>query len=310
MIEIIKPESQEHWLSLRTMDITSTEVASLFGLSPYATYFETWHRKKDATIIKLEENERMRWGSRLQNAIAQGIAEDMEWEIRLMDEYIRDSALRIGASFDFSIEQFTNPEVTDRGLLEIKNVDALIFRDGWSFDEDGDLEAPPHIELQVQHQLMLTGRPVCYIGALVGGNKVELIERRPDAAIASSIKEKVQEFWTSIEENRPPTPDFIRDAEFISQIYNYAEPNKVLDARNDSDLALWAMEYRRLGDEIKAMDAERDGYKARILTHMQDAEKVLGEDFTISAGVVAEAEIHYKRKPYRAFRCAWKKTKG
>ena len=103
-MEIHRPENKAHWLELRSMDITSTEVSALFGISPYKTHFELWHQHKDGLITEIEENERMRWGSRLQNAIAEGIAEDEGWQIRLMDEYVRDPARRMGSSFDFGIE--------------------------------------------------------------------------------------------------------------------------------------------------------------------------------------------------------------
>lgn len=313
MVEIIMPESQAHWLALRTMDVTSTEVAALFGLSPYITQFELWHRKKEGTVVKIEENERMKWGTRLQDSIANGIAQDQSWKVRRMDEYFRDSELRIGSSFDFEIMEFipgvpAGPD--ERGLLEIKNVDALIFRDGWAFDEDGDLEAPPHIELQVQHQMLLTKRPVVYLGALVGGNKVQLIERRPDESVFKAITQKVTDFWESIDANRPPTPDFIRDAEYISQIYGFADPGKVFDAREDDEFGMWAHEHKRLGEEIKQMTEVRDGFKSRMLMRMQDAEKVIGNGFTISAGIIGEAEVSYIRKPYRMFKPTWKKVKA
>lgn len=313
MIEIITPESQQHWLSLRTMDITSTEVAALFGISPYSTMFETWHRKKEAIVVKLEENERMKWGTRLQDAIATGIAEDQGWKVRRMDEYIRDPDLRLGASFDFSIEQwFANaaegPE-SSKGLLEIKNVDAMIFKDGWLFDDEGSLEAPPHIELQVQQQLLLTGRSAAYIGALVGGNKIELIERRPDESVFKAITYKVKKFWESIEANQPPAPDFEKDAEFISSLYQFADPGKIMDARGDDDFAKLAMAHRDLGEQIKELDSQRSGVKARMLTRMNDVEKVVGDGYSISAGMVAAAQVSFERKPYRMFKPTWKKEK-
>lgn len=301
MIQIIEPLNRDHWLSIRRHDITSTEIAALFGISPYATEFELWHRKHGMISADFEANERMKWGTRLESAIAHGIAEDHGWQIRKMSEYIRDDELNLGASFDYAIG--------DYGLLEIKNVDALIFRDGWTFDEDGNLEAPLHIEIQVQQQLMLSQRAVCYIGALVGGNKVVMIERQPDKAVHAEIKAKALKFWDSIQSSKEPSPDFIKDAEFISKLYQYAEPGKVVDASGDSEFAMWAVEYKRLGDEIKMSEEVRDGYKARMLQRIGDAEKVLGSGFTVSAGVVGEADISYKRKAYRTFRCSWKKQK-
>ena len=301
MIQVIEPISRDHWKSLRRYDITSTEIAALFGISPYTTEFELWHRKHAMTDVEYDENERMKWGTRLESAIANGVAEDQGWSIRKMDEYIRDDELRLGASFDYAIG--------DHGILEIKNVDALVFRDGWTFDEDGNLEAPLHIEIQVQQQLMLSQRSVCYICALIGGNRVVKIERHPDPNVHSAIKEKSGQFWDSIDSGRQPSPDFIRDADFISRLYQYAEPGKVVDASSDPEFAMWAMEYKRLGDEIKMSEEVRDSFKARMLQRIGDAEKVLGEGFTVSAGVVGEADISYKRKAYRTFRCSWKKQK-
>src|SRR3990167_4888783 len=191
MHQVITPKSKGEWLELRTKDITSTEIGALFGFSPYLTAFELWHRKKEGLVVSIDENERMKWGTRLQDSIANGIAQDNVWKVRRMDEYIRIPSLKIGSSFDFSIECETN------GLLEIKNVDSLAFKDGWLVDGD-NIEAPPHIELQGQHQLLVSGRQYAYIGALVGGNTVKLIRRQVDEAIHAKIKTAAADFWKSI----------------------------------------------------------------------------------------------------------------
>src|SRR5687768_166765 len=107
MIETIEPKNEQHWRELRSQDITSTEVSALFGVSPYTTLFELWHRKRDRTVVDFESTERMKWGNRLQDAVATGIAEDQKWRIRRMTEYMRDPLLKMGASFDFAIEPST-----------------------------------------------------------------------------------------------------------------------------------------------------------------------------------------------------------
>ena len=91
--------NEQEWLALRLEDITSTEVSALFNLSPYQTEFELWHRKKNKEIVTIEANQRMKWGTRLQDSIARGIAEDNGWNVRRMDEYVRIPELRIGSSF-------------------------------------------------------------------------------------------------------------------------------------------------------------------------------------------------------------------
>ena len=148
MKQVFIPKNQEEWLRLRLRDVTSTEVSALFGLNPYITEFELWHQKKNQEIVNFEIGERGKWGKRLEGIIAAGIAEDEGWRIRRMDEYIRQEEKFMGASFDFEI-------LDDEGILEVKNVDSFIFKDGWIVDGD-NLEAPPHIELQVQSQLAVS----------------------------------------------------------------------------------------------------------------------------------------------------------
>lgn len=318
--EIILPTDQDHWRQLRSQDITSTEMAALFGLSPYATEFELYHRHLANEIVTIEENERMKWGTRLQDAIALGVGQDQNWHVRPMKEYIRLKDIRIGASFDwriqvgteFSGEQSKVPrDCDDDGLLEIKNVDALIFRDGWLIDEDGNVEAPPHIEIQVQQQMMVSGLKWCRIAALVGGNKVILIERKLDEDVVFSIIEKATKFWERIETKTPPSPDFERDAEFIVKLYQHAEPGRVADVSQSPEFCGMALEHKRLGDEIKTMTDQRDALKAQMMMAIGDAEKAVGDGFTVTAGTVGPAEVAYHRDGYRMFRINWpRKKKG
>lgn len=303
--EWVLPKDRTHWLQMKAGDVSSTEISALFGISPYSTEYELWHRKKDGLIVEIDDNERMRWGRRLESAIANGIAEDKGWKIFNLDKYARDSELKAGSSFDFGIDIGQG----EFELLEIKNVDALQFREGWVVDGN-DLEAPPHIEIQVQHQLMVSRAKRAYIGALIGGNTVKLIRRERDENTISAIKNKLNLFWESIEESAPPPPNFEVDAEFISKLYGYSEPNKVMNLQGDVAIISMATRYKELGEQGKRVDAERDGIKAQILMRLGDCEKGLGDGFTISAGTVGPSEIEaYTRKPYRSFRVTWKKTK-
>lgn len=297
----IVPESESHWLALRTQDITSTDVPSLFDCSPYCTYFEMFHRKRDRTLVDFESNERMKWGLRLQDAIAYGIAEDEGWEKpRRIRRYMRIEDLRVGSSFDFSLGR--------EGLLEIKNIDSWAFKEGWVETENG-LEAPPHIELQAQHQLAVTGKKFIIIGALVGGNKRVLIKREPDSKIQDAIFSQIADFWKKVDANQPPEPDFIKDAEFIAKLHGLADPGKLLDAKNDPEILQLAIQYKEASERIKEFESQKKAAKAQLLTKIGEAEKVLGEGFSISAGMTEPKIIEsYERAGFRNFRINWKKV--
>lgn len=267
----IKPKSKNHWLELRAEDITSTEVSCLFSLNPYMSPYELFHLKKNKQFQEVQENNRMKWGSRLEPAIALGIAEDYGWEdVKPMKDYWRIESLRLGSSFDFFIG--------DDGILEIKNVDSRVFYTQW--DEN---EAPAHIELQVQHQLLISGRKFAYIGALVGGNEICVIKRTASLPIQEQILKKVDEFWTSIKEGNEPPADFEKDAKFIQSLYQNVEDGKTIEP-NDR-LKEIAQQYKEASDLEKAYYQKKQSLKAEALTIIGDAHKVKGDNFTISCGM-------------------------
>jgi putative phage-type endonuclease len=280
-IETIKIESHEQWLKDRSKDITSTEISALYGLSPYLSEFELYHNKKDNVIIRIQPNERMRWGTRLESAIAYGAAEDQGWDISKLNVYMRDTEARIGSSFDFKINSTAN----GAGIMEIKNVDRLQYMKSWVDDGEGNIEAPEHIELQIQHQMEVSGYEWTALVALVGGNEQKIILRNRDREIGKDIRQRVATFWEQVKNNTPPSPDYTIDAEFIiKQLRADSEPNLVLESNAELDQLI--EQYNYLSTMIKTQSALKDSTKAQILERIGKASKVISPLGTISCGAV------------------------
>jgi len=142
---------------------------------------------------------------------------------------------------------------------------------------------------------------------LIGGNRVELIRREPDEKIIGALRKRVREFWESIDANQEPKPDFARDNSMISKLYGYAEPGKLIQATEE--MTAIAKRYTAAAATAKKAEGEKTGARAELLTMIGTAEKVLGEGFSISAGVVGPADVAYRRESYRNFRVNWKKAK-
>lgn len=296
--------TESAWLDLRVQDVTSTESPALFDLSPYCTHFELWQRKYSNSRVEIQDNERMRWGRRLQDAIAYGIAEDRGWVCEPMREYMRLPDARMGASFDFRMIDESNRI----GLLEIKNVDFIQFRDKWLVRADGNIEAPEHIEIQLQHQLHVSGYEWGAIGVLVGGNSPKVLIRERDRVVGDLIERRIRAFWKSLADDQPPPPVYPADAEAVCRLHGYAEPGKVFDAQGDAEIAALCADYQQAGADEKSAKERKDTARAQILTKIGDAERVLAAGFSVSCGVVGEAEIPaYTRKAYRNFRVTTKK---
>jgi putative phage-type endonuclease len=279
--ETIEIKSHEQWLGERTKDITSTEVSALFGLSPYMTEFELFHQKREGVVVKLEPNERMKWGNRLESAIAHGAAEDMGWQIEPMKIYMRDKDARIGSSFDFEIKSSAN----GKGILEIKNVDWVQYQKNWIDDGAGNIEAPEHIELQVQHQMEVAGYDWCAIVALVGGNEQKIVLRNRDRDIGKSIRDKSTAFWKSVTANQAPSADYTRDAEYIiKQLRRDAQEGLIAEA--DAELEDMIKQFEFVRKEASDLDKIKDQKRAEILDRIGMASKVITSFGSLSTGQV------------------------
>jgi predicted phage-related endonuclease len=290
-----KPASESEWLHWRTGVVTSTETPALFNASPYLTKFELWHNKSGTQVTEFIESERTKWGRRLEAPIAAGIAEDQGWQIEPLKSFAVMEDIRAGSSFDY----LANAPNRGGGILEIKNVDGLEFLRKWTVTDDGQIEAPAHIEIQLQHQLMVSGYPWGCIGAMVGGNRPTLIIRERDDAVCQAIRRAIQEFWRTVDAKEPPDPNFAEDADAIAKLYAYAEPGKMLDASGREDIRVLCDTYKTAAADEKDAASRKDAAKAELLTLIGDAEKVTADGYKISAGLVGPAEIAYTRAGYR-----------
>jgi putative phage-type endonuclease len=284
--------SDEEWHALRAECITSTDCAALFDLSPYLTRFELWHNKLDKTVTQIADNERMRWGNRLERAIAEGVCRDNDWTGEPFKAFVTRLDAPIGSSFDWDIR---NTDGTP-GILEIKNVDGRVFNEQWTAEE-----CPPHIELQLQHQLEVIGYEWGVIAALVNGNRVVLYQRDRDAAVGAGIIKMARQLYAEIKEGKEPTPDFTRDARTISRLYGHAEEGKVISLTDERAQVL-AASYKDYAAAEKAAAAAKEACKAELLTLCGDAERILLPGYSISASMVKGGPVSYERKDYRGFR--------
>lgn len=296
--------SEAEWLAARTKDVTSTECAALFDSSPYCTSFELHHIKAGSLPKEFEANERMVWGNRLEAAIAAGVAEDLGLIVVPMKVYMRIPELRLGSSFDFQIiglaEGFEGDETARTmfrqrgpGIMEVKNVDGLQFRRAW-IDDGETIEAPAHIEFQVQTQLLVSGMTWTVIAPLVGGNTPKPIFRVADEPVQAAIAQHVTEFWERVDNNNPPAPNFTDDADAIKRLY-VNNDGSYRDLSDNPRLSGLCSDYKAAGSDEKAAQERKKATLAEIITIIEAAKSVDAAGFKISAGTNKESYRCYER---------------
>ncbi len=279
------PADPEAWHALRATHIGASEVAALFGAQPdYAPgLFALWHVK--AGIVPREEvdNPRVRWGLRLEDAIAEAAADEEGWTVQPGQYASRNG---VGATLDRIIAA-PGPKEREAGLagpgvLELKNADWLVHRRAW-----GD-EPPMHILLQLQAQLYATGFAWGAIAVLVGGNDLRIYRYFPRPKIMAAIEQRVAAFWQSIRDRKPPQPDASDSARRTLQQLVPEVEDEEADLSADNEAPILAAEYLTAQAEEKEAAARKAEARNRLLAKLGGHRWARVPGFRIAQAVTPE----------------------
>lgn len=270
--EIIETKNESEWLALRESDITSTMSAALFDLSPWVTKFELYHAKKSGVQVPFAGNERMNDGLSLEPYAAAKVATDNGWTHKKITGYARLPELRMGSSFDYLVCGADGKE----GILELKAVDYRKLKTDWLDDE-----APPHIEIQVQHQMECLDKDWCAIVAFHSIYDYRMIIRQRDREMGASIRKAIEMFWRWVENSNQPAPDYFKDSAVINALYK--PQGELKDYSDDVVLNAMLSKYRRLGDEEKALEKELKAAKAEIFDYLKNSAGGYTADFCVTS---------------------------
>lgn len=278
---LLKFETETEWLAARAKDVTSTEIAALFGLSPWKSRLRLWHEKKGTVESDFVDNDPAKWGRRLEIPVALGICEDNGWEGEsLFGFYFTQPDLRLGTSMDVrAISRDEGP-----GLLEVKIPDDLSEDGGWFEDR-----APIPYEFQIQTQLHLAakdGHDIRWgrIGALGRRKATRLYRREYDRDLGAMIDAEVAAFWASIEANEPPKPDFAMDAEILEALRQPIRSGDVINLSQNNRAVELAHDYQTLRDVIAPYKAHITETEAKMKAIQAELHSMIGRNETAIVG--------------------------
>ncbi|MBL4837008.1 MAG: YqaJ viral recombinase family protein [Kordiimonadaceae bacterium] len=291
-------EDRKNWIG-------GSEIAALFGLSPYGTEFELYHRKKgNLQELDLDSSERVQAGNFMEPAIAAWASDKFGLHLRRVRRYMTHPAIEgYGTSLDYET-------VTGHYPAEIKNVDGLIFRDNWEVEGDKIIDAPMHITLQLQAQMACANKDKGYLIVCVGGNRLYWMEMEAHKATHVRLEKAVSLFWQRVANDSEPSPDFVKDASAIADLYRVSG-DEVLDLKSDNYAESLAHDYAAAAADEKDAANRKKAAKSEMLMKIGSAGKVFLSGFTISAKTTKDSEIEaHTRKGYRGFRVTKIKTKN
>jgi len=246
------------WLAVRRGGLGSSDAAAAVGLNPYRSALELWLEKtgRDTDDPPEAEDDPRYWGRLLEPMVAEAYAERTGQRVRRVNAILQHPA------HAWMLADLDREVLGQAGapILEIKTAGAYGAR-RW---RDG---VPEDVQLQVQHQLAVTGQPAADVAVLLAGQHLEIHRIERDEALIERLIELERGFWSFVEADTPPPADGSDSAErALRQLYPQ-DHGAVCDFTDDAALARVFAELQQVRGEL----AEAQEQEAALKQHLQQA---------------------------------------
>lgn len=281
-MKVVPVKDEAQWHELRRKHVGGSEVAALFGLSPYQTRFDIWHIKAGNISGAQLDAERIEAGNFMEPAIASWAAKRWGVDLRKFSGYVIHPTVEgMGCTPDYISTDATL-------IVQVKNVDGMEFYKNEQWDCVGEVltKAPMHILLQCQHEMACTGIAKGWLVVCVGGNRLLRMEIEPRPKTAEKLETEVKAFWDSVHLGAEPKPDFQADADTIAALNPHCVEGKSIDLSTNNRAHEVAANWL-CGKKMEAEgSAMKDEAQAELLLMIGDAESATVGDMVIKASTV------------------------
>jgi putative phage-type endonuclease len=189
------------WLAERRSGIGGSDIAAILGLSPWATPLDIWFTKTQAALTYKEPDESMRWGSLLEDPIADEFARRQGVTLQRVRSIIRALGKPWAiATIDRAIRGPNTVVRTRRaggltgaiGVLEVKTGRAS--KREWG--DNIDPEIPVYYGMQGAWYMGITGLPTCDYAVLLDGREFLTRRLEYDPETVAMLFDAAEEWWS------------------------------------------------------------------------------------------------------------------
>ncbi|MEH6801335.1 MAG: YqaJ viral recombinase family protein [Halopseudomonas sabulinigri] len=296
---------REAWLSVRKQGIGSSDAAAAVGLNPYKSQLELWLEKtnRDSRLPRIDPQDDSAptfWGNILEPIVASLYSKRTGAKVRRKNAVLQhaDPSLPwMMANIDREV--VGSPDVQ---ILECKTAGingARLWKDG----------VPEYVQLQVLHQLAVTGKQSADVAVLLGGQELQIHRiERDDQAIARLI-ELERRFWHYVETDTPPPADGSESAASALRCLYPDDDGRTVDLRTNAGLAAAFLELKAVRRCIAEKQAREDELKQLLQQAMGSATRAeFGSGFITwkksKDSTVLDTERMLNDKPYLKARYA------
>ncbi|NKF90768.1 endonuclease [Ralstonia solanacearum] len=259
------------WLVVRKTGIGGSDAAAAVGLNPYKSQLELWLEKtgRDTELPKPDPNDTMEpvyWGTLLEPIVAAAYTQQTGHRVRKVNAVLQHPTI------PFMLANL------DREVVGVPDVQILECKTAGEFGaRHWQGGVPEYVQLQVQHQLAVTGKRTADVAVLLCGQALEVHRiERDDDLIARLIPLEAQ-FWHYVETDTPPPGDGSESADRALRCLYPRDSGGTVDFSDDRQLSGVFADLVAVREQIEAREVAAAKLKQTIQHAMGDASRALFE---------------------------------
>ena len=189
-----KDMPRSEWLAWRQKGIGSSDAAVAIGISPYKSPLALWLEKTNRQEPEdLSTKEAVFWGTTLEPILAEVYQERTGKKVRRVNQILQHpKEPYMLANLDRAIE--------GGGILEIKTA-------GLRSERQWEEGVPFAYQIQVLHQLAVTGKAWADVAVLIGGQEFRIYRVERDEDRIATLIDLESRFWRYVTEDQQPPVD-------------------------------------------------------------------------------------------------------
>jgi len=267
---------RDDWLKVRKSGIGSSDAAAAVGLNPYKSQLELWLEKtgRDAELEKPDPSDTTHpvfWGTLLEPIVAAAYTQQTGNRVCKINAVLQHPTVPFMlANLDREIVGM--PDVQ---ILECKTAGEFgsrLWRDG----------VPEYVELQVQHQLAVTGKQAADVAVLLCGQSLQVFRIERDDALIGRLMELEAQFWRYVETDTAPPADGSESADRALRCLFPKDAGNTVNFSDDRNLSATFADLVTVRADIETREQLEAKLKQKIQLAMGDASRAVFETGSVT----------------------------
>lgn len=141
---------------------------------------------------------------------------------------------------------------------------------------------PEYVQLQVQHQLAVTGKAAADVAVLLGGQHLEIHRIERDESLIARLIQLERQFWDCVASDTPPPADGSESAELALRCLYPEDQGQTVDFTQDRTLSATFADLVSVRQTLEGFTKLEAQFKQTIQQAMGDASKAVFETGSVT----------------------------